>query len=230
MRSAVAHIRQYKSGQYYQDSFRGERSWNGYERKVLLRNEGLDADGVPRFANVAAAVGADSIADGRGMAFADFDNDGDLDIVMNTNPGDCGKHSVPPVLYRNDLGQTRHWLTVELVGTRSNREAVGAEVKIEAREVPGGRPYRAMRHISVGSGYASQNDHRLLFGLGDTAITSLTLTVRWPSGGEQRFENVASDRWVRVTEGGVPEAVDSRFPSLGRDSLIAAPRPGVGDL
>ena len=63
-------------------------SWNGYERNVLLRNDGTDKNGVLHFTDVASALGADDIRDGRGMAVADFDNDGDLDIVINNNPGD----------------------------------------------------------------------------------------------------------------------------------------------
>ncbi len=193
---------------------------------MLLRNEGLDAEGVPRFANVAAAVGADSIADGRGMAFADFDNDGDLDIVMNTNPGDCGKPSSPPVLYRNDLGQRRHWLSIELVGTRSNRAALGAEVRIETTPEHG-KPRRAMRHVSAGGGYASQNDHRLYFGLGDQS-SPVTVTIHWPSGGEQTFESVMPDRWLRITEGGPIESYDPAGPNSGRHILTSTVDSGLG--
>ena len=88
--SAVAHIKDYKAGKFYQDEFRGDISWNGYEHKVLLRNEGKDANGTLQFTDIAMALGADDIKDVRGMAVADFDNDGALDIVMNSNPGDSG--------------------------------------------------------------------------------------------------------------------------------------------
>ena len=181
---------------------------------------------MPRFANVAMAVGADDIKDGRGLAYGDFDNDGDLDIVMNTNPGDCGHVTAPPVLLRNDLGQSRNWLAVELVGSRSNREAIGAEVHVRCAGRASGEPFRAMRHVTAGSGYASQNGHRLHFGLGDGHPSVTTLTVRWPGGGkEQTFENIPANRWVRIREGGGLETFNPRNPSSYQNRLTSRPLP-----
>jgi hypothetical protein len=84
--SAVAHINDYKTGKFYRDEFRGDISWNGYEHNVLLRNEGPAPDGTLQFTDVAMATGADDIRDARGTATADFDNDGDLDVVITTIP------------------------------------------------------------------------------------------------------------------------------------------------
>lgn len=192
--SAVAHIDTYKTGQFFRDDFRGDMSWNGYEYNILLRNRGLDKNGIPHFSDVAKATGADSIADSRGLALLDFDNDGDLDFVINNNPGDHGLETIPPTLLRNDIGQGRQWLAVELEGRTSNRDAVGAEVTAIAGEI------RAMRLVSAGNGYASQHGRRLYFGL-DEADQVDTLEVRWPGGELEVFEDLPSSHLVRITEG-----------------------------
>ena len=198
--SAVAHIKDYKSGKFYQDEFRGDISWNGYEHKVLLRNEGKDSNGTLQFTDIAMALGADDIKDVRGMAIADFDNDGALDIIMNSNPGDSGDATkARPALLRNNIGSRRNWLAVELTGTQSNRDAVGAMVTIET----GGE--KQLRLVSAGSGFASQNSERLYFGLNDkTQIDALT--VRWPSGRVERFKTIGdrsieARHLIRITEG-----------------------------
>jgi enediyne biosynthesis protein E4 len=198
--SAVAHIKEYKTGKFYQDEFRGDISWNGYEHNVLLRNEGKDANGTLRFTDIAMALGADDIKDGRGMAIADFDNDGALDIVINDNPGDSGDASrARPALLRNNIGSRRNWLAVELTGTQSNRDAVGAMVTIET----GGA--KQLRLVSAGSGFASQNSERLYFGLNDKTQVDV-LTVRWPSGRVERFNTIGNQpiearHVIRITEG-----------------------------
>jgi len=193
--SAVAHIKQYKTGAFYADEFRGDISWNGYEHNVLLRNDGRDGNGNLRFTDVGMATGADDEKDGRGMAVADFDNDGDLDIVINNNPGDSGiEQRARATLLRNNIGQRRNWLAVEVRGTKSNRDGVGAVVVIEAG---GGKQ---MRYVTAGSGYASQMSARLYFGLDDKAQVD-SMTVRWPSGLIQKFENIKAKQLVRLTEG-----------------------------
>ncbi|HEY1376029.1 MAG TPA: CRTAC1 family protein [Gemmataceae bacterium] len=201
--SAVAHIKRYKSGEFFKDGFRGDLSWNGYERKVLMRNEGIGANGVPRFSEVAMATGCDDVKDGRGMAVADFDNDGALDLIVNNNPGDCGCDAAPATLLRNNVGAKRSWLAVELVGVTCNRDAVGAEVLAEIDPAAcAGRPHLAkqLRLVSAGCSYASQHSSRLYFGLDDLTHVD-RLTVRWPGGGEETFADVPARRLVRITQG-----------------------------
>ncbi len=194
--SAVAHIKEYKTGKFFSDEFRGDSSWNGFEHNVLLRNEGTDATGTPYFNDVAMAVGADDIRDARGMAVADFDNDGDMDIVINNNPGDSGRAEMAQaVLLRNNTGEHRNWLAIELRGSQSNRDGVGAVATIESGSG------KQLRYVTAGSGYASQQSARLYFGLNDQ-IQVDSITVRWPSGSVQRFENVKANQLVQITEGG----------------------------
>src|SRR6202453_4295275 len=129
----------------------------------------------------------------RGCAFGDFDNDGDLDIlVLNMNE--------PPSLLRNDLTGTNHWLKVKLLGTKSNRSAIGARVvakysgHIQAQEV-----------LSQSS-YYSCNDSRLHFGLGQA--TTADLVIRWPGGATEKFMRVKCDQLITIQEahGIVPNA------------------------
>ena len=171
----------------------------------MLRNEGRDANGTLQFTDIAMATGADDIKDGRGMAVADFDNDGGLDIVINNNPGDSGDASkARPTLLHNNTAPRRNWLAVELEGSnvdgkQSNRDAVGATVTIETAGE------KQLRLVSAGSGFAAQNSARLYFGLNDrTQIDALT--VRWPSGRVERFERIgdkaiAARQLLRVKEG-----------------------------
>jgi len=120
----------------------------------------------------------------RGCAFGDFDNDGDIDmVVVNLNE--------PPSLLRNDLTGGGHWL--KLVGVRSNRSAIGARVTAHY----GGKK-QAQEVLSQASFY-SANDLRLHFGLGDASQADLE--IRWPNGGRERVEKVAADRLVVIREG-----------------------------
>lgn len=161
----------------------------------MLRNEGCGANAEMRFTDIGMAVGADDEKDGRGMAVADFDNDGDLDIVVNNNPGDSGiKERARATLLNNNVGARHNWLAVELRGTKSNRDGVGAVVRIEAASD------KQMQIVSAGSGYASQASERLYFGLGDKSQAD-AMTVRWPSGLVERFENLKAKQLVRISEG-----------------------------
>jgi hypothetical protein len=122
----------------------------------------------------------------RGCAFGDFDNDGDVDVlVMNMNE--------PPSLLRNDVSGGGHWLKVLLVGVTSNRSAIGARVEALYGE------RRQVQEVQAQSSFYSANDRRLHFGLG--AATSAELTIRWPSGATERVAGVAADQLVVVREG-----------------------------
>ncbi len=201
----MTQLRQYKSGKFYRDEFRGNLSWNGNEHNVLLRGSGTGSDGNLQFADVGMAMGADDVKDARGMAIADFDNDGDYDIVVNTNPGDCGKKSVPPVLLRNDVGQNRDWLAIKLTGTESNRDAIGAQVTISCVN-ESGKVVQMLRHVTAGGGYASQNSDRIYFGLGNNARIE-SVSVSWPSGKKEVYRNVATNQFLKISESGEVQGI-----------------------
>lgn len=123
----------------------------------------------------------------RGAAYADFDGDGDLDVIISTNHG-------PPVLLRNDGGNRNHWLAVHLVGTKSNREGLGAKLTLTS----GGN--NAYREYGAGTSYLSQSIPDAWFGLGQ-ADRAESLTIIWPSGTHQEFSNLPANRTLIITEG-----------------------------
>jgi hypothetical protein len=124
---------------------------------------------------------------GRGVAFADFDNDGYVDLVVGNN-GD------PPLLLHNGGGTGNHFVNFKLVGTKSNRDAMGAKIRIRA----GG--LSQIREIYGGGSYLSQSDLRANFGLG-AATKVESLEISWPSGSKQIFKDVAADKFYRIEEG-----------------------------
>jgi hypothetical protein len=122
----------------------------------------------------------------RGCAFGDFDNDGDVDIViMNVNEA--------PSLLRNDAPQQNQWLKLKLIGTKSNRSAIGARVLVRY-----GKKVQAQQLLSQSS-YLSSNDPRLHFGLGDEKIAQIE--IRWPNGLQESITNVAANQLVIIKEG-----------------------------
>jgi hypothetical protein len=124
---------------------------------------------------------------GRGIATADYDNDGDIDIVTN-NRGDY------PELLRNDGGNQNHWLEVLLIGTRSNRDGIGASLKLTSEG------FVHVEQSKGGMSYMSASDPRIFFGLGKrTKIESLEIT--WPSGQVDKLTNLSVDRIIAVKEG-----------------------------
>jgi hypothetical protein len=122
----------------------------------------------------------------RGCAFGDFDNDGDVDVVIvNLNE--------PPSLLRNDVSSRGHWLKVLLIGTTSNRSAIGARVTARYDK------RTQAQEVMAQSSFYSANDRRLHFGLG--AATSADLAIRWPSGATEQISGVPADQLIVIREG-----------------------------
>jgi len=124
---------------------------------------------------------------GRGCAFGDFDNDGDIDIlIVNMNE--------PPSLLRNDLAGKQNWIKVKLEGVKSNRSAIGARVLVHY-----GKKVQTQARVSQSS-YYSSNDPRMHFGLGDVGVVDVE--VIWPSSGlRERYNSVPANQLVVVREG-----------------------------
>jgi len=153
------------------------------EPPLLFRNLGAK-----KFENVSAKMGPTFATPmvARGAIYADIDHDGDLDVLFTNNAG-------PARLFRNDGGNKNHWLCVKTVGTKANRNGIGAVVRIESA---GGKQWSAVRS---GSSYASQSDLALTFGLGkDTSVTNIS--VEWPSGTKQSFKNIPANKLVTIDE------------------------------
>jgi hypothetical protein len=153
------------------------------EPKLMFHNNG---HGV--FENVSDLLGADFQLPrvSRGAAVADFDNDGDLDILVNNN-------GQAPQLLRNDGGNSNHWLQIMLIGTKSNRDGVGARIKVLAGKL--------ILHDQRkgGMSYQSAQDPRLHFGLGAHSNVDL-IEILWPSGSVTRLANVKCDQIIAVKE------------------------------
>jgi enediyne biosynthesis protein E4 len=161
---------------------------------VLYRNLGNG-----RFEELLGLPGVSEPHSGRGVAFGDFDNDGDIDILIaNMNE--------PPTLLRNDLTGGNHWLKVKLVGTRSNRSAIGAQAIVSYGS------HKQTLPVLAQSSYLSVNDRRLHCGLGKE--TTADIAVRWPNGERETFTKVAADQLVTIREGSGIVAREP-FPAKG---------------
>jgi hypothetical protein len=159
----------------------GNASLSGYERSHVFLNRGLSG-----WVDVATAVGVTDNYDGRAVALADLSNRGAVDVIV-------ANQNQPAVLYRDYPDSANHWIAFTLVGTRSNRSAIGAEVEIES----GGMKQR--RIIDGGMGFASQNDRRLHFGLGQREWVD-RVVIHWPSGTQQVLQHPLVDQFHTVTE------------------------------
>ncbi len=123
----------------------------------------------------------------RGVAFADYDDDGDVDIVINNLNG-------PAFLLRNDGGNRHHWIKIKTVGVKSNRNGIGTRVEVHAGSL------RQVDEVRSGGSYISQNELRLHFGLGEQREAE-EIIVRWPSGQVDRLQHVAAGRTIVIQEG-----------------------------
>ena len=166
----------------------GDRGLSGYERSRLLLNQSVNTPEkrLTKFADVALEAGMDDLFDGRAVATGDFFKKGKLDLVVANQQG-------PLLFYENQVDPARHWIQVELEGTRSNRAAIGSEVTLHF----GGA--RTVQAVLAGSGFCSQNELALHFGLGANEKVE-KVVIRWPSGAEETLDAPAIDQRHHVKE------------------------------
>jgi hypothetical protein len=162
----------------------------GYaQRKVLFKNL---RDG--KFEDISSQAGP-GIMDpvpARGCAFGDFDNDGDMDFVVN-----CV--NIEPQLVRCDSKLKNNWIKIKCLGTKSNRTAIGTRLHVVTKTADG-KTHEQVDEVRSGGGYFAQNDLRIHFGLGEATAVEL-LEVRWPTGETQSFKALAANRLYLVKEG-----------------------------
>jgi hypothetical protein len=172
------------NGHVYPEIDRSGRGTNYLQRKQLFKNQGKG-----RFRDVSHEVGGGLLVEksSRGAAFGDIDNDGDIDVlVINMNDR--------PTLLRNDTESGNNWITLELVAKSSNRDAIGARVRLEDRGT------LQIAEVRSGGSYLSHNDMRVHFGLGGRTRVP-AVTVRWPDGAVERFDDLGLNAIHSIRQG-----------------------------
>ncbi|PYT24323.1 MAG: hypothetical protein DMG57_29145 [Acidobacteria bacterium] len=155
------------------------------EPPLLLRNNGK---GVFRDMRESAGPVFRNRCDARGLAVGDYDNDGDTDTIFV-----CLQDT--PVLLRNNAGQNNAWIGLQLVGTGSNRDAIGAKLIVQL----GG--HKLARWITGGASVFSSHDNRVIFGLGNKpGPETVSVTIRWPNGQTQTVKDLRPNKYHKIIE------------------------------
>ena len=159
------------------------------QQDLLFRNSGPDESGRYRFEDVSDVAGAGLrlVNVGRGCAFGDYDNDGDVDILV----GNLGQRAA---LLRNDGGNAGNWLSISAVGALSKQHSIGAHILVKAGDLA------QTKEVKGSYSYLSQSDMRVSFGLGHRTRADV-VEIRWPGGGMERFQGVDANQFLTVVEG-----------------------------
>ncbi|RME49047.1 MAG: tetratricopeptide repeat protein, partial [Deltaproteobacteria bacterium] len=193
-------------------------SWSGHERNTFYLNGGRG-----RMFDLSAAMELDFPDDGRAFVRTDLDHDGDPDLVLKSR-------TAPQLrIVRNDLDillPKRRGVVIRLIGTRGNREAVGAIVRAEVAQA--GEIRWLTRSIGIGSGFLMQHSLEAFFGLGERGKIR-TLTVTWPGGGETRLGTIEAGYRYTIEEGkGIVAAIPFRAPRTSPPAPLGSPSPRSG--
>jgi tetratricopeptide (TPR) repeat protein/peroxiredoxin len=190
---------------------RSDSSWSGYERNVMFAN---NRDGT--FTEVSGAVGLDFPEDSRSFVLADLDNDGRLEVILKNRNAPQLRilHNV-----MKDLGQS---IAFRLRGQKSNRDAIGSSITIEAGTL------RQTKYLQAGSGFLAQHSKEMFFGVGKPE-GAIRATVRWPSGLSQEFANIPVNHRIEIEEGSA-EFVAKPFAAPPQAYAQAGPAPKLEPL
>ncbi len=175
----------YVAGHVYPELERIHSDTTYREHRVLYRNLG---NGTFEEVSQLAGPAITTPSTGRGCAFGDFDNDGCVDVVINNQ-------NAKPSLLKITRQNSNHWINIKLVGTKSNRSAIGTRVRCVAGSLS------QIDEVRSGGSYISQNDLRIHFGLGEKTSIDL-IEIRWPSGTVDQIHNITADQFIRIQEGG----------------------------
>ncbi len=186
---------------------RSDGRWSSYERNIAYLNNG---DGT--FSNVSGVVGLDFVDDSRSFALADLDHDGRLEIVL--------KNRTAPQLriLRNVMSEIGNSISFRLCGAKSNRDAIGAAITVEAGE------RRQTKYLQAGSGFLSQHSKELFFGVRDFAGT-VSATIHWPSGLTQSLTRLPVNQRIHIDEGSDKFSAQAYSPSLWPQSSAKNSEP-----
>jgi len=162
---------------------RSDTSWSGHERNVAFAN---NRDGT--FSEVSGLLGLDFLEDGRSFALADIDHDGRLELILKNR-------NAPQLrILHNGMKDLGHSIAFRLRGTKSNRDAIGTSITVEAGTI------KQTRYLQAGSGFLAQHSKEVFFGLGEPQGT-IHATIRWPSGLSQRFDQLPVNHRIEIEEG-----------------------------
>jgi Flp pilus assembly protein TadD/peroxiredoxin len=186
---------------------RSDRSWSGHERNVFYAN---NRDGT--FSDVSGAVGLDFLEDARSFALADFDGDGRPEVILKNR-------NAPQLrVLRNVMNDIGNSISFRLRGQKSNRDAIGAAVTVEAEG------HRQTKYLQAGSGFLSQHTKELFFGVGKFSGT-VRASILWPDGSTQVFEHLPINHRIEFQEGSAAFLAKSFAASAAFTHTVNAYRP-----
>lgn len=190
---------------------RSDRTWHGYARNVLFAN---NHDGT--FTEISGPAGLDFTQDGRSFALADIDHDGRLEVILKSR-------NAPQIrILHNAMQEIGDAVSFRLRGTKSNRDAIGAAVTVEAGDL------RQTKFRQAGTGFLAQHTNELFFGLGSPG-GKIRATIRWPSGLVQQFDDIPANHRIQIEEGS-SRFDAARFASSPAAYAQAGPRPAPEEV